>query len=348
MNHNPSGESTNASSADPVPTPPERRTFSIPQVLGCLDLKLEDELNRFRAKQTARRQSMATNAATEVAPAPERSDFITGELVRSTVTATHSERDPAQSAQSAGGFIIIDGLHAPQSNLMAIARIDDRSSATTDFSHSYESLDLNFSPRGEITSFDREYSASSQELLRQIQSGYSNPTDGFATGPQSPPTPAKSKLFTPVKIGSLAAACIIAGGAAYTYYNPAILAPLMATKSIAPTTTASSSLGQVIQSPNLAANEFTDLNLSTLNTVKMPTAAKAPVATPTSSIANPTNAGTPQAIPFNGMATPAVPPATIVAQPRLADSLVRSLLPPNFHTVAAQPRYRALQPGLRR
>jgi hypothetical protein len=347
MNDHPSGDNATATvSARPeVDRIPARLNLSLQQALGCLDLKLEDELSRFRARQGNRaddRAAIVADATPETwqaAEAPD-SEIITGEIVRSAIA------QPIQTeAPQPGGFIIIDGIYPPKADRLAITHVSDaHSSATTSFSHPHERLDLNFSPRGEIT---YEYSASSQELLRQIQSGYTNPGGKSTTQTQPAPSPAKKpKLFTPVKIGSLAVACLLAGGAAYTYFNPAILAPLTATNPSAPTT-ASSLLGQSIQSPNLAANEFTELNLSTLNTVKMPTAT-APSAATTATSATPTATGAPVAIPYNGMNAAPVAPTQIVSQPRLADSLIRSLLPPNFHTAAKQPRYPAAQPGLRR
>jgi hypothetical protein len=338
MNDHPSGDNATAtaSTRSIVDRIPARLNLSIQQVLGCLDLKLEDELSRFRAKgkRTDERQPSAADLAPD-------SEIITGEIVRSAIAHTPQ---PEQDLSPSGGFIIIDGIYPPKDDPLAITRFSDApGSVATDFADPQESMDVNFSPRGEIT---YEYSASSQELLRQIQSGYTTPGDRISDRPQPATTPAKKhKLFTPVKIGSFALACMLAGGAAYTYFNPAILTALMAPKSIAPT--ASSTVGQSIQTPNLAANEFTELNLSTLNTVKMPTTAPAPsTATPTS--ATPTTTGTPAAIPYTGMSTAPVPPTQIVAQPRLADSLIRSLLPPNFQTSAQQSRYPTAQSGARR
>ncbi len=356
MNDHPSGDNANASPSSQAVADriPERLNLSLQQALGCLDIKLEDELTRFRAKQadlTDEHQSMVASATTweqQSGDDPD-SEIVTGEIVRSAISNTNIN-DPQPALPQAGGFVIINGIYPPQDNLSAITHVEraTHSSSPTDISSSHENLDLNFSPRGEIAAYDREYSASSQELLRQIQSGYTTPADNFAPQPQPAPVPAKKrKLFTPVKIGSLAAVCALAGGAAYVYLNPAILAPLMATKPSVPVAT-SSSLGQSIQSPNLAATEFTDLNLSTIATVKMPPTATANPSTTPTSIANPTPAGAPVAIPYNGMSTAPVAPAPIVAQPRLADSLIRSLLPPNFHTAAKQTRYPAAQPGLRR
>jgi hypothetical protein len=205
---------------------------------------------------------------------------------------------------------------------------------------------LNFSSGGQMATYHDEYSSSSQELLRQIQSGRppSDPATPSNADDKAAPAP-RPKHLTPLKIGSVAAACALAGGAVYTYLNPSILAPLTAAKTVSPATT--SLLGQTIQSPNLAANEFSELNLSTLNTIKLPTVATAtptaPTTTPTMTAPTNSSVGAPVAIPFN-RPTQAAPIATISSQPRLADSLVRSLLPPNFHTFVKPAGYRVTPP----
>ena len=208
-----------------------------------------------------------------------------------------------------------------------------------------EHLDLNFSSAGAITPFHDEYLSSSQELLSQIQSGYPQPADPVDNHPHSGSPATKPKNFNALKIGSVAAACLLAGGAVYTYLNPSILAPLTATM-VSPTATTASSLGQLIQSPNLAANEFTELNLSTLNTVKLPTTTTTNVKMPTTAT-TPGISTTPVAIPFDSAAQVISPTTVITSQPKLADSLIKSLLPPNFQSFARQSS-RTTLPGVKR
>jgi hypothetical protein len=332
---------------------------SLQQALGCLDIKLEDELTRFRAKQA---DIAATAPGVTVSEAilepPSAADFdssgdvLTAEIVQTDRIVPESiQADTDDTQPHRGGFTIVDGFSVSETkSLNAITTVDYDWMTRThqDTPVRNESLDLNFSTGGEISPFHDEYSSSSQELLRQIQSGYPAATAPVGTSkPAASPTP-KRNHFTPVKIGSMAAACVLAGGAAYTYLNPSILAPLTATKVVSPISTTTSSLGQSIQSPNLAANEFTDLNLSAINTIKLPTAAPATnisTATPTVNITASTAATTPAAIPFNGINPQTMPSGMITSQPRLADSLVKSLLPPNFYSFAKQSGYRPLQPG---
>jgi hypothetical protein len=380
MNHNPSDDSANvhpsgravvAGAASPKENHESYQLNpSLQQALGCLDIKLEDELTRFRSQPEDRSPAVQAAPAHETSWERQSVDFesdaeiVTAEIVRPAMSSTIvdedplgerlRQRDPARFAQvetvPTNGFIIIDGLSTSTSNSRnAITTVNYAPISVHRAEH--ERLNLNFSSGGEIAPFQDEYLSSSQELLRQIQSGYPA-ADALDNRAQSAPTVVKPKHLTPLKIGSMAAACILAGGAAYTYFNPSILAPLTATKVVTPISTTTSALGQSIQSPNLAANEFTELNLSTLNNIKLPTAAPTTnVSTATTSTMNaaPTVATTtPAAIPFNGTSTQIAPAATITSQPRLADSLVRSLLPPNFHTLAKQSSYQAIPPNMRR
>jgi hypothetical protein len=378
MNHNPSDDSaknlTPSDRAVVAGTDTEsaqKRSALNPllqKALSCLDIKLEDELTRFRAKQQTdpidteadRQESDGGRHRPELQANPViweqqsmfdgEADILTAEILNpappeADIQPGAQDRDPAP----VGGFIIIDGLtSSASSSRNAIANTNyapielHRSGGAVD-----RQMALNFSAGGQMTPYHDEYSSSSQELLRQIQSGRppSEPATSNNADVKAAPAP-RPKHLTPLKIGSVAAACALAGGAVYTYLNPSILAPLTATKTVSPTTT--SLLGQTIQSPNLAANEFSELNLSTLNTIKLPTVATATTTAPTTTTTTMTapansSAGAPAAIPFDRL-TQAAPIATISSQPRLADSLVRSLLPPNFHTFVKPAGYRVTPP----
>jgi hypothetical protein len=363
MNHNPSDSSANVppSGQAVVDRHSDRLDPSLQQALNCLDIKLEDELTRFRSQQEDRSEDLATVQTASTIWEQESPDFdadaeiFTAEIVHPVTIET--ERDSSRSAQGepepTGGFIIIDGLSTSSSNSRNAMTTVNYAPISVD-RQEHDNLDLNFSTGGEIAPFRGEYLSSSQELLRQIQSGY--PAGSEAFGDDNRPTSAtptrKRKHLTPLKLGSMAAVCVLAGGATYTYFNPSILTiPLTATKTIAPTAT-TNSLGQLIQSPNLAANEFTELNLSTLNTIKLPTTAIATnvtTAAPTVTMNGTATATTPVAIPFNAVNAKVTPPTAIItSQPRLADSLIKSLLPPNFHSFAKPSGYRAIPPGMNR
>jgi hypothetical protein len=370
MNHNPSEESANVPSSSRAvvadgTAPTEQRTSthlnsSLQQALSCLDVKLEDELMRFRSKQASQAEDLHAVPATTVTLEQPSTAFdadaeiFTAHIVdpvgAGTIIEDNSnlERVAAPDPAPKGGFIIIDKLiTASTTNPDAAAAMNNGASIEVYRSNlpTHESLGVNFGAGGEISPYHDEYSSSSQELLRQIQSGYRDPAS--ERRPQAQPPAPKRKFFTPLKIGSAAVACILAGGAVYTYLNPSVLAPLTATKLVTPTTT-TNSLGQLIQSPNLAANEFSELNLSALTTIQPPKTATAVPTTATSTIAAPTGTGTaPAAIPFNNVGTRTiVPPNTaITSQPRLADSLVKSLLPPSFRPYSRPANFRANPAG---
>ena len=326
---------------------------TLQKALNCLDIKLEDELNRFRSQHERDVESMpqpspqlqdrAVNAATWEQQSTEfdaDAEVFTAEIV----PPTASESLPAKAP---GGFIIIDGLTTSSSSSQsAIANINYAPISLHRSANQSSEMELNFLSGGEMSPFQHdEYSSSSQELLRQIQFGY--PPADAANNAKPAPAKTGNKLFTPLKIGSLAAACVIAGGAAYTYFNPSVLAPLLATKVASPV---ASALGQAIQSPNLAANEFSELNLSAINTIKLPATTTTAVSNAPTTTMGVTSTGistAPAAIPFNGK-TQIVPPSAITAQPRLADSLVRSLLPSNFHSFIKPTGYQAIPPRLSR
>ncbi|WP_295613786.1 hypothetical protein [Chamaesiphon sp. GL140_3_metabinner_50] len=322
---------------------------TLQKALNSLDIKLEDELNRFRSQHegvesmpqpSPQIESRSVNAANWEHQSDEfdaDAEVFTAEIV----PPIGSESPPAKAP---GGFIIIDGLTTSSSSSQsAIAHINYAPIALHRSATQSSEMELNFSSGGEIAPFRHdEYSSSSQELLRQIQFGY--PAADAASNAKPAPAKAGKKLFTPLKIGSLAAACLIAGGGAYAYFNPSVLAPLVATKVASPAAS-----GQTIQSPNLAANEFSELNLSAINSIKLP--ATATISTTPTTITGITATGgtgiAPAAIPFNGK-TQIVPPSAITAQPRLADSLVKSLLPSNFQSFVKPTGYQAVPPQLSR
>lgn len=172
------------------------------------------------------------------------------------------------------------------------------------------SLDLNLASSSEIAAVRHEYLASSQVLLGEIESRASK--DIAVAPPQSlTTTPAKRRHYPSIGISALVAACVAIGAAIYTTLNPSILAPLTAKVGGVAATT-SSVLGKSIQSPNLAANEFTSLDLSAIGTIPKPSTS--------------TNGATSDR-PDDSIE---IAPTGAAAGARLSDSLVRSLLPRNF------------------
>ena len=350
MNHNLSDDSANVHPSGQAVVDRESHHLNpaLGQALGCLDIKLEDELTRFRSNRTdslpERQMSPVVTATWEQSEdLYADQDIFTAQIIQPGVAGTVGTADKDDLTQPSG-FIIIDGLTTSSTTSQDLSTSASYAPMTIyreDSPSQQESLNVNFSTGGEIASFHDEYLSSSQELLRQIQSGYPTSTETFNRTQIAKPTP-KNKYFTPLKIGSMAAACVLAGGVAYTSLNPNILTTLTATKVAVPTTS------NLIQTPNLAANEFTELNLSTLNNIKLPTAV---AAVPTTNVTIATSnigatATVPAPVPFTR--TQVVPTATMTSQPRLADSLIKSLLPPNFQSYAKSSGYRSIPSGLKR
>jgi hypothetical protein len=350
MNHNLSDDSANVHPSGQAVVDRESHHLNpvLGQALGCLDIKLEDELTRFRSNRTdplpERQLSPVVTATWEQSEdLYADQDIFTAQIIQPAVAGTVVAVDEDDRPQPSG-FIIIDGLSTSSTTSREVNSPVSYAPMTIyreNISSQPENLNVNFSTGGEIAPFHDEYLSSSQELLRQIQSGYPTSTETFNRTQIATPTP-KNKFFTPLKIGSMAAACVLAGGAVYTSLNPNILTTLTATKVAVPTTS------NLIQTPNLAANEFTELNLSTLNNIKLPTAvAAAPTTNVTIAASNiGATATTPAPIPFTR--TQVVPPAAITSQPRLADSLIKSLLPSNFQSYAKSSGYRSTPSGLKR
>jgi hypothetical protein len=352
MNHHPSGNSAKATVPSSTAAKPEAAYHlnpSLQRALACLDIKLEDELTRFRhqiAHQGSEQRSINDDT--------DSSTTLVGEKLQPAISSTTIiEKDEYEVIPPSGGFVVIDGSPTPENGFSAITTVNyaPLTIYREDISVPYQSLDLNFSNGGQIAPFREEYVASSQELLRQIQAGATTPPDTFGDRVQTAPVPAKRQWANPIKLGSMAAvACVVVGAGLYAHLNPTILAPFTATN-VGTISTTTNSLGQLVQSPNLAANEFTELNLSTLNTVKIATAT--PTTTNVSTIANPVGtptATTSGAIPFTPVNPQSIlPPTTTTSvQPKLADSLLKSLLPSNFQTLTRQPQRPMLQPGVRR
>jgi hypothetical protein len=246
---------------------------------------------------------------------PDRSSLIIGD----------------ETSPSSGGFLV-EELATPPPNYGKIAEssyaplaIREQNSPVGE-----RSLDLDFSSGGEIAPFHGEYLASSQELLRQIQSGSVDPSDGFGVPEQSTATGrTKHQYLTKLQFGGIVAACMLAGAAIYACLNPSILAPLTSPQvaTVTPSTTVNN-LGQSIQSPNLAANEFTPLNLNTTSAIPTPSTSSSPTADPATDVAP----NTPVPIPYNPATSQAIPPKGNTVRVNLSDSLVKSLLPPNFQS----------------
>ncbi len=198
------------------------------------------------------------------------------------------------------------------------------------------SLDLSLLPPGEISSARNEYLPASQELWRSLGK------------PAAPVAETLPKWKLPVAIGSSVVALAAVSGMTYVNLHPALLqqVPVVA-QLTAPAALPAIPPGQNLAGPDLAMGEFSDLGLGNINSITLPGSAapvaqspvtQAPVA-PANTVPLPSNPTAPT-VPNTAVA-PVLPnpaPAANPAQPsgnnRLADTLVRNLLPPNIQQMA--------------
>lgn len=166
-----------------------------------------------------------------------------------------------------------------------------------------------------------DYLESSEQLLRSLAQE------------ETPPPPQKSfaaKLLTPLGVGSILLLLLSGATAAFVLSNPSLLDRFFAPKPATPpqsSTEPTSTVGNagqdvpVVNGPNLAADEFVDLNLNTLSHLKASPKAS-PLAPPVEVPALPT-------LP-NGAAIPPVAPTVVpnTALPKRAADLSSVLLTP--------------------
>jgi hypothetical protein len=199
-----------------------------------------------------------------------------------------------------------------------------------------ESLDLSFlTPPGEITQLGDEYRPASQELWRSLGQ------------PEPPPAPApEAKWRLPVAIGSSLLAVATVAGMTYVNTHAELLKtiPVVAQLTAAPIPNPIPP-GNLMQGPDLAMGEFSNLTLANINGIALPTTA-APIEAPTTIAAAPNTAPVlPSTAPVVLPSTaPTVLPSTAPVTgtpgtantPSLADSLIRNLLPPNIQQLSGR------------
>jgi hypothetical protein len=299
--------------------------------VGCLDVKLDDELARFRHLQGREKTEKLTTAPTLESSTWEQqtkdydldSGIVSAEFVRPIVTNTTLDDDDYEVIPPPLPAVAPPPVYQPFD-------LDP-----PEISVAFQPLDLDYTRGGEIAPFQGEDYLEASERLRAQAIAEEVPAPAAATIAAPAITKPKPQFFTPWKVGSIAAIAAIAGGATYLFTHPAILSPQVAT--VLPPTSVLP--GQKIQSPDLAASDFTDLNLSTITTIQpqvatapAPAPVAAPVAAPAPAPAATNNA--PTAIPYNP--TQPIAPPKLSTQPKLSDSLMRSLLPQNLQQAAKQ------------
>jgi hypothetical protein len=188
-------------------------------------------------------------------------------------------------------------------------------------------LDLNTLPPGEISSARSEYLPASEELWRSLGK------------PAVSGSPVRPRWQLPVAVGSSVCALAAVGGMTYVNMHPALLqqVPLVA-QVTAPAPIPAIPPGQSLQGPDLAMSEFSDLSLGNINAISVPSKsiAQAPEASAAEAPAAAIIAANSPIIAGVVTNTPASPAAVIQSNEKLANGLMRNLLPPNIQQMAGQ------------
>jgi len=224
-------------------------------VLGCLDINLEAEMNQYRRQ---RQRSQQWVAPSTVNPSPRPSvDLISpaadGESVVSLPTSAETKTRPniEFETRSPNAQLAILSNKAPEQNLNS--GHGDRTS----------NIDIDNSQKS-----PNNYLESSEELLRSLE-------EEEKSEPQAAPN-LMSSLLTPAGLTFMFLFLLSCIALSYTIINPSIWRqivfnqgkqnPNLATE---PTNkVAESNQEELPKAPNLASKEFLDLDLSTLSNVK--------------------------------------------------------------------------------
>jgi hypothetical protein len=295
------------------------------RAIASLDVKLEDELARLRnlQGQPFNLTTIAPLATADVweqsTEAGEDSGAISAEFVKPTEFNRNNHSPAPESMPQAAPQPTTDSGYVPfDFGLPEISVL-------------YQPIEVDYTRAGELSPIP-EPPAPTNDYLVESEALRQQAVATPAAESVVLPSTTKSILFSPWKLGAIVATFALAGGAAmYTYLNPQLLAPQVAT--VAPTTSVLP--GTKIQSPDLAVSEFTDLNLSTITTIQTQTqTAPAPAATTAPAPAT-TNA--PVAVPYQPVAPETIaPPTSSAPQPQLSESLVKSLLPQQLQQMSQQ------------
>ncbi len=307
---------------------PQSLSLHLQQALTMLDLTPEQELARYQQSKKNGFDALKTFESAElIDPSPSSVPPLTVSFASAGVMTDEDEEDyeiippsepfavyeEAQAQVSAIKSTNLD-THAPAGEMVLTGQLPES-----------ESLNLSLlAPAGQIAPLRDDYLPSSQELWKSLG--------------QTAPPPAEipiPKWKMPVAIGSSLLAIAAVGGMSYVNMNPVLLkaVPLVSQLTAAPVLPAVPP-GEVLQGPDLAMGEFSDLSLSNINSINIPGTAAAPAAT---LVTPPATVPVSSAI-LPGLTRPqaATPGVAVASTTHLADGLIRNLLPPNIQQLAGQ------------
>ncbi len=299
------------------------------QALSMLELNPEHELGRYRRYKKGELDAVKTFESAELIERPGGM----GPLNRAFTTAgmvnmTDEEEEDYEVIPPSQSFVVYDKEASEPSNAIQSTPLDNEIPAGEMVLRSpapvSDNLNLSLRTPGSITP-PAEYSPASQDLIRSFGS-----------------TPALTKIQIPkwkmpLAIGSSLVAIAAVGGMSYVNMHPALLkrVPVVAQLTATPVLPVVPP-GEVLQGPDLAMGEFSDLSLSNINSLTVPGTEIAKTATPNAptTIAPNSSPAIGAALPQPAFAAPSV--ATAAPTSRLADGLIRSLLPPSIQQLSGQ------------
>lgn len=333
-------------SPDLVSATPASPTHSLKPALkaalGSLDVQLEEELTRYR-RQRRREQTPASNRAIGQSQSRDPLD-----LIYVTATGGRTQPDAGSSAEMPPPSVSIDPP-APtwQKEELSLPQISIPASAA-ELAIASKSLEASPTANGEPSptteiaageslaspnqsEVPNDYLESSEELLKSLGE--------VATKRKQTERNAADSLLSPLGIGSMLLFLMASAIFGYVATNPSGLKHLSPSRLFnqqtpntaqnsnnTTVTTGGAAEASLPTSPNLASEEFVELDLGTLSTVNpSPTPLLAPVVQP--AVQPPTASATP--IPQVTVKSGPVPTPSPAAKSRGLGSLTAALLPPS-------------------
>ncbi len=299
------------------------------QALSMLELNPEHELGRYRRYKKGELDAVQTFESAELIERPGGM----GPLNRAFTTAgmvnmTDEEEEDYEVIPPSQSFVVYDKEVSEPSSSVQSTSLDNEMPAGEMVLRSpapvIDNLNLSLRTPGSITPPD-EYSPASQDLIRSFGS-----------------TPALTKIQIPkwkmpLAIGSSLVAIAAVGGMSYVNMHPALLksVPVVAQLTATPVLPVVPP-GEVLQGPDLAMGEFSDLSLSNINSLIVPGTEIVKTATPNvpTTIAPNSSPAIGAALPQPAFAAPSI--AAAAPTSRLADGLIRNLLPPSIQQLSGQ------------
>ncbi len=300
------------------------------QALSMLDLSPEDELNRYRRYKKGELDAVRTFESAELIERPGGIGSLSRAFAAPVKTTAEEEEEEYEMIPPSQSFAVYDNKNNDPSTSIQSTDLDNDIPAgemvLSGQIPENDSLNLSVRTPGTITPRE-EYLPASQDLIRSL-------------GAVSPPTEIQiPKWKMPVAIGSSLMALAAIGGMSYVNMHPTLLkgVPGVAQLTASPLLPAIPP-GQVLQGPDLAMGEFSDLSLSNINSLTIPgteiaKAGNPNLPSPVATNSAPLGAALPQPTSLNPSAATTAPSPTS----HLADGLIRNLLPPSIQQLSGQP-----------